>query len=122
MVRVVESMECNDLIGAALGFARPAFIIERWIGQDGFASYYPACRSAKAARGNGAFKQAEAAAMQMGSLWDKRHPWPKASTPSGNTKQQRRIATRFDAAVLSFKSFLDLAAIRLWPKFFVNRA
>jgi len=43
----------------------------------------------------------------------------------GKLKQQRRIATRYDKTVLSFASFLNLAAIRLcaiclWLKSFVN--
>ena len=37
-------------------------------------------------------------------------------------KQQRRIATRYDKTVLSFESFLNLAAARLWLKSFVNAA
>ena len=32
----------------------------------------------------------------------------------GKLKQQRRIATRYDKTVLSFESFLNLAAARLW--------
>jgi transposase len=40
----------------------------------------------------------------------------------GKLKQQRRIATRYDKTVLSFESFLNLAATRLWLKFFVNTA
>jgi transposase len=31
----------------------------------------------------------------------------------GKLKQQRRIATRFDETILSFESFLNLAAVRL---------
>lgn len=38
----------------------------------------------------------------------------------GKLKQQRRIATRYDKSVLSFESFLNLAAVRLWLKSFVN--
>lgn len=38
----------------------------------------------------------------------------------GKLKQQRRIATRYDKSVLSFESFLNLAAVRLWAKSFVN--
>lgn len=38
----------------------------------------------------------------------------------GKLKQQRRIATRYDKTVLSFESFLNLAAARLWLKSFVN--
>jgi hypothetical protein len=34
----------------------------------------------------------------------------------GKLKQQRRIATRYDKTVLSFESFLNLAAARLWLK------
>ena len=34
-------------------------------------------------------------------------------------KQQRRIATRYDKTILSFESFLNLAAARLWIKSFV---
>ena len=37
-------------------------------------------------------------------------------------KQQRRIATRYDKSILSFESFLNLAAARLWLKSFVNTA
>lgn len=37
-------------------------------------------------------------------------------------KQQRRIATRYDKTALSFASFLNLAAARLWLKSFVNTA
>ncbi|MCF8709375.1 transposase [Rhizorhapis sp. SPR117] len=40
----------------------------------------------------------------------------------GKTKQQRRIATRYDKTVLSCESFLDLAATRLWLKSSVNTA
>jgi transposase len=40
----------------------------------------------------------------------------------GKLKQQRRIATRYDKTVLSFQSFLNLAATRLWLKSFVNTA
>jgi transposase len=40
----------------------------------------------------------------------------------GKLKQQRRIATRYDKTVLSFESFLNLAASRLWLKSFVNTA
>ena len=36
-------------------------------------------------------------------------------------KQPRRIATRYDKTALSFLSFLNLAASRLWLKHFVNR-
>jgi transposase len=38
----------------------------------------------------------------------------------GKLKQQRRIATRYDKTILSFESFLKLAATRLWLKSFVN--
>jgi len=38
----------------------------------------------------------------------------------GKLKQQRRIDTRYDKTILSFKSFLNLAAARLWLKTFVN--
>ena len=38
----------------------------------------------------------------------------------GKLKQQRRIATRYDKTALSFESFLNLAATRLWLKSFVN--
>jgi transposase len=38
----------------------------------------------------------------------------------GKLKEQRRIATRYDKTVLSFESFLNLAAARLWLKSFVN--
>jgi transposase len=34
----------------------------------------------------------------------------------GKLKQQRRIATRYDKTILSFESFLNLAATRLWLK------
>ena len=37
-------------------------------------------------------------------------------------KQPRRIATRYDKTALSFLSFLNLAASRLWLKHYVNRA
>jgi transposase len=40
----------------------------------------------------------------------------------GKLKQQRRIATRYDKTVLSFESFFNLAATRLWLKSFVNPA
>jgi len=40
----------------------------------------------------------------------------------GKLKQQRRIPTRYDKTVLSFESFLNLAAARLGLKFFVNAA
>jgi transposase len=40
----------------------------------------------------------------------------------GKLKQQRRIATRYDKPVLSFESFLNLAASRLWLKSFVNKS
>lgn len=40
----------------------------------------------------------------------------------GKLKQQRRIATRYDKTTLSFESFLNLAATRLWLKPFVNTA
>jgi len=40
----------------------------------------------------------------------------------GKLKQQRRIATRYDKTVLSFESFLNLAAARLWLMSFVNTA
>lgn len=39
----------------------------------------------------------------------------------GKLKQQRRIATRYDKTVLSCEGFLNLAATRLWLKFFVNK-
>ncbi|MFN4095241.1 MAG: hypothetical protein ACK4GG_00535 [Sphingomonas sp.] len=38
----------------------------------------------------------------------------------GKLKQQRRSATRYDKTVLSFASFLNLAAARLWLKSFVT--
>lgn len=38
----------------------------------------------------------------------------------GKLKQQRRIATRYDKSILSFESFLNLAAVRLGLKSFVN--
>lgn len=40
----------------------------------------------------------------------------------GKLKQQCRIATRYDKTLLSFKSSLNLAAARLWLKFFVSTA
>lgn len=40
----------------------------------------------------------------------------------GKLKQQRRIATRYDKTILSFASFINLAAARLWLKAFVNTA
>lgn len=40
----------------------------------------------------------------------------------GKLKQQRRIATRYDKTALSFASFLNLAAVRLWLKSLVNTA
>ena len=40
----------------------------------------------------------------------------------GKMKQQRSIATIYDKTTLSFESFLNLAAARLWLKSFVNRA
>jgi transposase len=40
----------------------------------------------------------------------------------GKLKQPRRIATLNDKAILSFESFLNLAAARLWLKSFVNTA
>lgn len=40
----------------------------------------------------------------------------------GKLKQQRHIATRYDASILSFESFLNLAASRLGLKSFVNTA
>ena len=36
-------------------------------------------------------------------------------------KQPRRIDTRYDKTALSFLSFLNLAASRLWLKHYVNR-
>ena len=41
---------------------------------------------------------------------------------SGVMKSQRRIATRHDKTALSFANFLNLAAVRLWLKSFVNIA
>jgi transposase len=38
----------------------------------------------------------------------------------GKLKLQRRIATRYDKTALSFESFLNLAAARLWLKSLVN--
>ncbi|AFW02705.1 transposase [Gluconobacter oxydans H24] len=35
-------------------------------------------------------------------------------------KQMRRIATRYDKTALSFMSFLNLAAAKLWINSFVN--
>ncbi len=40
----------------------------------------------------------------------------------GHLKINRAIATRYDKTVLSFESFLNLAAARLWLKSFVNAA
>ena len=40
----------------------------------------------------------------------------------GKLKQQRRIANRYDKTALSFASFLNLAAARLWLQSFVNAA
>jgi transposase len=40
----------------------------------------------------------------------------------GHLKQQRRVATRYDKTALSFASFLNLAAVRLSLKSFVNTA
>ena len=40
----------------------------------------------------------------------------------GKLKQQQRIAIRSDKTVLFFESFLNLAAGRLWLKFFVHTA
>ncbi len=37
----------------------------------------------------------------------------------GKPKQQGRIATRYDKTVLSFKSFLNPAAVQIWLKSFV---
>jgi transposase len=37
-------------------------------------------------------------------------------------KKQRRIAARYYQSILSFLSFLNLAALRLWLKAFVNTA
>ena len=39
---------------------------------------------------------------------------------STRPKQMRRIATRYDKTALSFMSFLNLAAARLWIRSFVN--
>ena len=36
-------------------------------------------------------------------------------------KQSRRIATRYDKTALSFLSFLNIAASRIWMKNYVNR-
>ena len=38
----------------------------------------------------------------------------------GFLKHQRRIATRYDKTALSFASFLNLAAVRRWLRYFVN--
>ncbi|MBS1023710.1 transposase, partial [Gluconobacter cerinus] len=35
-------------------------------------------------------------------------------------KQMRRITTRYDKTALSFMSFLNIAAARLWIRSFVN--
>jgi transposase len=37
-------------------------------------------------------------------------------------KDRNRVATRYDKTVLSFESFLNLAAARLWIQSFVNAA
>jgi transposase len=37
-------------------------------------------------------------------------------------KQARRIATRYEKTALSFLSFLNIAAARLWLKHYVNRS
>lgn len=39
---------------------------------------------------------------------------------SGCLKHQRCVATRFEKAALYYVSFLNLAAVRLWLKHFVN--
>jgi hypothetical protein len=39
---------------------------------------------------------------------------------SGRLKHQRCVATRFEKAALYYVSFLNLAAVRLWLKHFVN--
>ena len=39
-----------------------------------------------------------------------------------NRKKTQRLATRYDKTILSFESFLNLAAARLWLKSFVNTA
>ena len=39
----------------------------------------------------------------------------------GFLKHQRRIATRYDKTALSFACFLNIAAVRLWLKSYVNR-
>ncbi|MBB4631499.1 transposase [Sphingosinicella soli] len=38
----------------------------------------------------------------------------------GKLKQQRYISTRYEKTVLSFESFLTLAAAHLWLESFVN--
>lgn len=40
----------------------------------------------------------------------------------GKLKPQRRSAPRYDKTVLSFASFLNLAAVRLWLTSFLNAA
>ena len=40
----------------------------------------------------------------------------------GKLEQQYRIASRYDKTILSFESFLNLAAARLWLKSFVKTA
>ncbi|WP_310497362.1 transposase [Sandarakinorhabdus sp.] len=40
----------------------------------------------------------------------------------GKLRKQRRIATSYDKLALSFASFLNLAAARLWLKCFVSTA
>jgi len=39
----------------------------------------------------------------------------------GFLKHSRRIATRYEKTALSYLSFLNIAAVRLWVKNFVNR-
>ena len=46
----------------------------------------------------------------------------RAERMFGKLKRQRLIATRYDKTVLSFESFLNLAATRLWLRSFVNTA
>lgn len=50
--------------------------------------------------------------------WDRNRP----KRMFGKLKQQRRFATCCDKTILSFESQLNLAAARLWLKFFVSTA
>lgn len=39
----------------------------------------------------------------------------------GKLKNARRVATRYDKTATSYLGFVQLAAIRLWLRYFVNR-